>query len=51
MTGDKEKCLEAGMDEYVSKPVVSETLATALVRGTEVFDRTSVAAVGHEQPL
>ena len=51
MSGDREKCLEAGMDEYVSKPVVSETLATALVRGTEVFDRKSVAAVGHEQPL
>jgi CheY-like chemotaxis protein len=30
MTGDREKCIEAGMDEYVAKPINPEVLANAI---------------------
>jgi CheY-like chemotaxis protein len=37
MQGDREKCLEAGMDDYISKPVRIEELRSVLERwGTRV---------------
>jgi PAS domain S-box-containing protein len=32
MQGDREKCLEAGMDDYISKPIEVKKLADALMR-------------------
>ena len=33
MKGDREVCLEAGMNDYVSKPVRMEELRSAILRG------------------
>ena len=32
MDGDREACLEAGMDDYVGKPIRVDELVTALAR-------------------
>jgi CheY-like chemotaxis protein len=32
MTGDREKCMDSGMNEYVSKPVKKEAIAEVLAR-------------------
>ena len=32
ITGDRERCLEAGMDDYVSKPFSREELAQVMLR-------------------
>ena len=32
LTGDRERCLEAGMDAYVTKPIRAAQLFTAILR-------------------
>ncbi|MDD5297221.1 MAG: response regulator [Rhodocyclaceae bacterium] len=40
LTGDREVCLEAGMDEYVAKPIQVQALAAALENVTGVSQET-----------
>jgi len=39
MQGDRERCLEAGMDDYVSKPIRVEELKSALSRSRPLNQR------------
>ncbi len=46
MQGDREACLAAGMDDYVSKPIRVETLVDALTRAAEALPaRGALAAL------
>ena len=40
-TGDRERCLNAGMDDYVAKPLKMETLAKALEPWRSAARRTA----------
>jgi signal transduction histidine kinase/FixJ family two-component response regulator len=46
MTGDRERCLEAGMDDYVTKPVRSQMLVEVLQRWVGDSDERSRHAAG-----
>jgi len=41
MEGDQQKCVQAGMDDYVSKPIKKEKLEAALLRAITALRQRS----------
>ena len=50
MDGDREKCMAAGMDDFITKPVRLEAVSTALERWVATQDRSGGASAGAEDP-
>jgi CheY-like chemotaxis protein/HPt (histidine-containing phosphotransfer) domain-containing protein len=50
MKGDRERCLAAGMDDYISKPVKADDLRTTLSRFLKPPRETSAPATPTRQP-
>jgi signal transduction histidine kinase/DNA-binding response OmpR family regulator/HPt (histidine-containing phosphotransfer) domain-containing protein len=50
MAGDRELCLEAGMNDYVAKPINPKELMEALRRWTESAPRTARKVVSEPSP-
>jgi len=50
LQGDREKCLKAGMNDYISKPVQLMDIQTALARAIEVIRPHKAGAATSPQP-
>jgi len=45
LEGDKEKCIEAGMDDYISKPFMIEEIIDQLKKWSDPSARSSASSV------
>jgi signal transduction histidine kinase/DNA-binding response OmpR family regulator len=50
MKGDKERCLEAGMDAYISKPVTSQRIAETIAEVFQVEAQAQVISISPPLP-
>jgi CheY-like chemotaxis protein/HPt (histidine-containing phosphotransfer) domain-containing protein len=50
MKGDRERCLKAGMDDYVSKPIELRDLTEAIKRQTSGLEKSDTAASIKTEP-
>jgi PAS domain S-box-containing protein len=50
MSGDRERCIESGMDDYVSKPIEAAALVAALARVTGARAATDTTATAAANP-
>ena len=53
MKGDRERCIAAGMDDYVSKPIQPKDLADAIawLAGLNAVQRQALGAAGRQHAL
>jgi len=51
MVGDKEKCLDAGMNDFIAKPIDVAQLFTTLARWVKVKNPVTAEAVAAEAPV
>ena len=51
MAGDRQKCLDAGMDDYLAKPVSRQLLEETLTRWLAHSERQAAAAAAQRQPM
>jgi CheY-like chemotaxis protein/HPt (histidine-containing phosphotransfer) domain-containing protein len=50
MKGDRERCLEAGMDDYITKPVIRQNLMSMIARWTKTRPQTQPKAQSQPSP-
>ena len=51
MKGDRERCLDAGMDDYVSKPIRPNDLAQALERWSRTRESSPAPVAVPSEPV